>query len=58
MQDSLKLGDIVTTKAGRSHSPVMVVKSVSPDNYCVCIWYNSTTQQFEEYKFPVETLMR
>lgn len=55
---TFKIGDVVTTTAGRSNSPVMVVKFVTGDNHCICIWFNSTTHQFEEYKFPNETLRK
>ena len=58
MADTFKAGDVVFTKAGRTHSPLMVVKLLTPDNDCLCIWYNSTTQQFEEYKFPLDTLIK
>jgi uncharacterized protein YodC (DUF2158 family) len=52
-----KVGDVVATKLGPNLSPKMVVKLVTGEKFCICIWYNSTTHQFEEYKFPQEVLM-
>ncbi len=57
MEHKFKQGDTVVTTAGHRHSPVMVVK-YADDNHCICIWYNTTTFRFEEYKFPVETLVK
>ena len=56
MAGTFNAGDVVTTKAGRNYSPVMVVKWTE-NNSCLCIWYNSASQQFEEYKFPTEAIM-
>jgi len=57
MADTFKTGDVVTLTSGRNHSPVMVVKEVDGVN-CICIWFNTTTHLFEEYKFPNETISK
>ena len=57
MANTFKAGDVVTTTAGRSFSPIMVIKWIDNEN-CLCVWYNITTHLFEEYKFPFENLMK
>ena len=56
-ETNFEQGDVVTITAGESYSPRMVVKYVDGD-HCICIWYNGTTRQFEEYRFPNPTLTK
>lgn len=55
MDTTFKIGDVVILKSGKNHSPVMVIKNAGDEN-SICIWFNGTTNQFEEKELPNDAL--
>lgn len=54
--NQFKEGDVVVLKSGRQISPVMVIKKVDQSE-CICIWYNSGGNRFDEQSLPASVLM-
>ena len=54
---SIKVGDAVTLK-GDINSPIMTVTEISwKDNtFVVVTWFNTATNSFNSYDFPIDAL--